>query len=341
LHRAIIPGEPRWFAYKWSEPVAQGVVADSLEKRLGIPFYANDILLTNGAYAAISVTLCAILDPGDEVIFISPPWFFYEALIVAHGGEPVRVPIDLRTFDLDLALIELAITTRTRAIIINSPNNPTGKIFPAQTLSRLALVLTAASARIGRSISILSDEAYSRIVFDDRCCPSPTQFYADTFLLYTYSKTLLTPGERIGYIALPPAMPDRERLRADLFAAQIVTGFAFSNALLQHALPDLEVLSIDIGRLQQKRDRLVNSLRALGYTVFVPEGTFYLLARSPDPDDLGFCELLAKHDILCLPGSVVELPGHFRVSLTPTDEMIDRALPGFGAALVESRRHAT
>jgi aspartate aminotransferase len=232
-----------------------------------------------------------------------------------------------------VAAIKAAIGPRTRAIIINSPHNPTGKIYSHATLEGLAGLLTHASAHIGHPIALISDEAYSRIIFDGRAYPSPTAFYPHTFLIYTYGKTLLTPGQRIGYIALPPTMPGREQLRTALFVSQLVTGYAFPNALLQHALRDLEQLSIDIDHLQRKRDRMVAALRDIGYDLHVPEGTFYLLPRSPLADDLAFIELLAEQDIFCLPGTVVELPGYFRISLTANDAMIEQALPGFATAL--------
>jgi aspartate aminotransferase len=304
-----------------------------LRERRGLAFEADDILLTNGAFAALAVVLGTIINPGDEVIFLSPPWFFYEALIAAAGAQPVRVKIDPTTFDLDLDAIAAAIGPRTRAIIVNSPHNPTGKLYSAATLERLASLLSEASARIGHPIYLLSDEAYSRIVFDGRVYHSPTAFYSNTFLVYTYGKTLLTPGQRLGYVALPPTMPDREQLRTALFVSQLLTGFAFPNALLQHALGDLEQLSIDIPHLQRKRDLLVGALREIGYEVHIPEGTFYLLPRSPLPDDLAFIELLAEQNIFCLPGTVVELPGYIRISLTANDAMIERSLPGFAAAL--------
>lgn len=332
LHTWSIPQNKDWYAYKTNEPASQALIAQTLRQQRGMPFEADDILLTNGAFAALSVTLTAVTDPGDEVIFISPPWFFYEMLIGAVGATPVRVQCDLQTFDLDLAAIEAAITARTRAIIVNSPNNPTGKIYPPETLHRLADLLAMASERNGRAIYLLSDEAYSRIVFDGRACHSPTSMYANSFLLYTYGKTLLTPGQRLGYIALSPAMPNRPAWRDALFAAQITTGFAFPNALLQHALPDIEGLSIDVAHLQRKRDWLYTTLRELGYALHKPEGTFYLLVKSPLADDQAFIEILADHNILCLPGTVVELPGYFRVSLTANDAMIERALPGFAAA---------
>jgi aspartate aminotransferase len=336
LQAHATPHNPQWFAYKLSEPSSQQTVAQSLRQWRGVPFEPDDIHMTNGGFAAITVALAAVTDPGDEVIFVSPPWFFYEGIIAGLGSVPVRVRIDPQTFDLDLDAIAAAITPRTRAIIVNSPNNPTGKIYPAETLERLASVLTAASERNGRTIYLLSDEAYSRIVYDGRAFPSPTSYYADSFLLYTYGKTLLTPGQRIGFIALPPQMRDREAMGGAVMAAQVISGFAFPNALLQHALADLDKLSIDIEHLQHKRDKMVDILTSAGYELHAPDGTFYLLPKSPLEDDMAFLRLLAEQDIFVLPGAIVEMPGYFRISLTATEEMIDRAASGFA----EARRRA-
>lgn len=340
LHRSNAPQNKDWYAYKTNEPQSQAIIAAELRARIALDWQPDDIFLTNGGFAAIAVALAALVDSGDEVLFISPPWFFYEALIVMAGARPTRATIDPQTFDLDLDAIAAAITPRTRAIIVNSPHNPTGKIYPPGTLRQLATLLTDASQRHGRPIYLLSDEAYSRIVFDGRAYTSPSTLYPHTCLLYTFGKTLLTPGQRIGYIALPPTMPDRDELRSALFTAQIATGFAFPNALLQHALHDLQRLSIDIGHLQAKRDLMVTALRGAGYDLHVPDGTFYLLARSPIPNDRAFMETLAAHNIYCLPGSVVELPGYFRISLTASDSMIEGALPGFAAASARAARSA-
>jgi aspartate aminotransferase len=337
LGRWSVPQNEMWYAYQDNTPAARAVVAASLREQRGQPFEDEDIFLTNGAFAGLAAVLGLVTDPGDEVIFLSPPWFFYEALITATGGVPVRVRVDPETFDLDLSALEAAITSRTRAIIVNSPNNPTGRIYPPATLTALSQLLADASARNGRPIYLLSDEAYCRILYDGNAYHSPSAFYPNSFVIYTYGKTLLTPGQRMGYIALPPTMPDREGIRSGLFVSQLMTGYAFPNALLQHALPDLEQLSIDIPHLQRKRDTMVAALREMGYTVHVPEGTFYLLPRSPLADDLAFIELLAQHDVFCLPGAVVEMPGYFRISLTASDEMIARALPGFAAALQEAQ----
>jgi aspartate aminotransferase len=340
LQRWSVPRDKDWFAYTTSDPAAQAIVAAVLRERRGIPFEADDITMTNGAFGALSVALGAIVDPGDEVIFVTPPWFFYEALILAAGATPVRVKMHPTTFDLDVDAIAGAISPRTRAIIVNSPNNPTGKIYPPETLERLAQALEAASARNGRPIYLLSDEAYSRILFDGKLYYSPTSYYPRSFLIYTYGKTLLTPGQRLGYIALPPTMPDREQMRFAVAMSQLATGYAVANALLQHALGDLEALSIDIAHLQRKRDRMVSALREMGYDVHVPDGTFYLLPRSPWPDDAAFAELLTVHDVFVLPGAFVELPGYFRISLTANDEMIERGLSGFAAAMRHALDHA-
>jgi aspartate aminotransferase len=333
FQRRIVPQDKDWFAYKTSEQGAAQVVAKSLTRRRGLSFAPEDIALTNGAFAAIAICLAAVLEEGDDVIYNSPPWFFYEALILANNGHPVRVKIRPDNHDLDLKAIAAAITPRTRAIIVNSPNNPTGRIYPPETLAALGEILAEASRRNGRTIYLLSDEAYSRILYDGRTFPSPAAYYGPTFVLYTYGKTLLMPGQRLGYVAMAETMPDRPPLRIGLLAAQIINGYAFPNALLQHALPDLEELSIDIDHLQAKRDRLVSELRQMGYSLHSPEGTFYLLVRSPWGDDLAFCERLADYDIFCLPGAVFEMPGYFRISLTANDGMVERSLTGFELAL--------
>jgi aspartate aminotransferase len=333
LRKWAVPQNKDWFAYKMNELEATNVVAQTLRQIRGLPFEPEHICMTNGAFAALAVSLQAVCDPGDEVIFVPPPWFFYEPLILAAGAKAVRARCHPETFDLDLGAIEAAITGRTRAIIVNSPNNPTGKIYPPSTYQGLAEILTEASKRNSRPIYLLSDEAYSRIVFDGASFASPVGYYDHTLLLYTYGKTLLAPGQRLGYVAIPPAMPDAGEVAQAIFLCQAITGWAFPNALLQHALVDLEALSIDVGHLQTKRDRMVSGLREAGYQVHSPEGTFYLLPRSPLSDDYLFTEMLTEQNVYVLPGSTVELPGYFRISLTANDEMIDRALPGFAKAL--------
>jgi aspartate aminotransferase len=209
-------------------------------------------------------------------------------------------------------------------------------VYPAEDLEAFARMLSAASERIGRPVHLISDEAYCRIVYDGRECPTATAHYPHSFLVYTYGKTLLTPGMRMGYLALPPSMPDRETMRSAVMLSLIALGFGFMNALAQHALPDVERLVVDVGHLQAKRDRMVGMLRALGYECNAPEGTFYMLVRSPIEDDAAFVEALAGEDVFVLPGWVVELPGYFRISLTASDDMIERSRTGFERALARA-----
>jgi len=270
-------------------------------------------------------------------VFLSPPWFFYEMLILAAGGEPVRVRLEPPAFDLELQRIAAAIGPRTRMVMLNSPHNPSGRVYRAGDLRALADVLSEASDRIGHPIWILSDEPYNRILFDGRGFDSPSQFYGHTVITYSYGKTLLAPGQRIGYLTVPPTLPERRELRDEIVMQQFATGYAFPNALMQHALADLERLSIDVGSLERRRDRLVPALREMGYEATMPEGTFYTMARSPIPDDVAFTDLLAHNRVLVLPGTIVEVPGWFRISLTASDQMVDDAIPRFAAAISEAR----
>ncbi|TMB79412.1 MAG: aminotransferase class I/II-fold pyridoxal phosphate-dependent enzyme [Chloroflexi bacterium] len=275
LQRLAEPKDKDWFGYKMSHRPALVAAAEGLSKELGLSFDPDDILLTRGAHGGLAAALNVVVDPGDEVIFISPPWFFYEALILGARGKPVKLRVTPRGFDLDVDAIARAITPRTRAVLINTPHNPTGRIFGEDTLRALAAVLTDASARNGRPIYLISDEAYSRILFD--------------------GNRMITPG-------------------------------AFS-------LPEIDIMSIDLDHLQRKRDRMVRALNEMGYEVGSPQATFYLLPKSPIEDDTRFARTLAAQKVLVLPGTAVDMPGYFRISLTATDAMIDRALPVFAEVL--------
>jgi aspartate aminotransferase len=340
LRRAASPERADWFAYMQSSPRAQEAAAASLRERLGVAFQPEDVLLTNASFAALSVAMRTLLDPGDEIVMIKPPHFLYEMLIVSAGGKAVRVPVDAATLDLDVDAIARAITPRTRAVLVNTPHNPTGKIFPPETLARLAVALEQASQ--GRDpITLLSDEAYSRIVFGGKQFHSPAAHYRRTIVVYSYGKQLLAPGQRIGYLALHPDMPGKDELRRALILGQFTGGWAWPNALLQHAIADLEKLDVDLSALEKRRDRVVSALREMGYEdVSLPDATFYVMARSPIPDDEAFCRELAADHVFVLPGKLLEMPGTFRISLTGTDAMVERALPRFAAALRRARPSA-
>ena len=337
LRTHLEPRRRNWYAYKVSEPKARIAVARSLSAGTGMDWDPEDVALTNGGFAALAVAMRALVEPGDEVIFLSPPWFFYEFQILAAGATPVRCHLAPPAFEPDLDQIAAAITPRTRAIIFNSPQNPSGRVYPLETLTGLAQVLADASARIGHPIHVISDEPYRRILFDGIAYHSPAEVYPYTVVTYSYGKQLLAPGQRIGYLTVPPTMPDREAFREIVFVAQFATGYAWPNALLQHALPDLENLLIDIPAMERRRDRLIGAMREIGYETTMPEGTFYAMARSPLPNDVDFTDILATRRVLVLPGSIVEVPGWFRISLTATDEMVEGGIPGFAAAYAEAQ----
>lgn len=339
LQRAAVPRDPSWFAYKASEPYAVDIVVSSLRERFGIPFESEDIAMTTAGGAAIFTAIQALVDPGDEVIYPRPPWFVYGAYVVNAGGIPVPVLVNQETFDLDLAAIEAAITERTRMVIINTPCNPTGRIYPPETLTRLSQLLEEASRRNGRTVYLLSDEAYNRIVFSGETFHTPLEFYPAALMAYSYGKTLLAPGERIGYLAMTPSMPDREKLREAIFVSQVVNAYLFPSGILQRALSELEGLSIDMEAYERKRDRMVSALRGLGYDVMLPQGTFYLFPKTPWSDDWGFVHYLERLGTFVLPGPMFEFPGHFRISLTASDAMIERSLPHFAAAIRQASAH--
>lgn len=333
VQNSLVPQNKDWFAYKQSVPEAQEVIAKTITTYLDHTFNPEDICITNGAFAGLNVVIKTIVDAGDEIIYISPHWFAYEGMIIGAGGKAVNISIDPATFDLDLNAIEQAISPKTRGIIINSPHNPTGKIYSRETLEKVASILTEASKRNGRTIYLISDEAYHQIIFDDNKFVSPATIYPNTFLVYTYGKVHLTPGQRIGYIALPPEMENRAAIQEATNLMQAFSGWSYPNAILQYAIPDLVKLSIDIEQLQWRRDFLIEKLTEQGYETNHPAGTFYLIVKSPIEDDWAFVEHLSKHKVFALPGMTFGLPGYFRLSLTANDDMVKRSIDGFAKAI--------
>ena len=327
------PHDKNWFAYKTSEEQPQAFLAKHVGRELGLEFEPSDIALTTGAFAAIMVAFHLVLDVGDEAIFSEPAWFCYEPLLLAAAAVPRKVALEAPAFDLDLRAIHAAIGPRTRLLVVNTPHNPTGRIYPRSALESLASLLDAASARVGHRIYLLSDEPYRRLRFDGRGFESPAAVYPWTFITYSYGKVLLAPGQRLGYLAISPLMPEAERraFGALMVAAQMALGWCFPNAVMQYAVPDLETLSIDQAALVRRRDRLMGALRESGYDVLPPEGTFYLWSRWPAGDPAELWNRLADHDVFVLPGGLMNAPDYFRVCLTASDEMVERALPVFRA----------
>jgi aspartate aminotransferase len=331
IRERAVPHNKDWFAYKTSEAAPQAYLAGCVSRELGLAFEPADIALTAGAFAAIMVAFRLVLDAGDEAVFSEPAWFCYEPMLLAADAIPRKVRLTAPRFDLDLAAIEKAIGPRTRLVIVNSPHNPTGRIYGRDTLKALAELLERASARFGQRIFLLSDEPYRRLRFDGRDFVSPAALYPWTLISYSYGKVLLAPGQRLGYLALSPLMPanDRQALRDVMFSAQMALGWCFPNAVMQYAVEDLERLSIDQAALARRRDRLTATLTAAGFEVLPPEGTFYLWSKWPPGDPERHWTMLADRKVFVLPGSIMNSPAYLRISLTAADAMVERALPAF------------
>ncbi|MDQ4103134.1 MAG: aminotransferase class I/II-fold pyridoxal phosphate-dependent enzyme [Actinomycetota bacterium] len=255
LRRWSVPASTDWFAYRFMHEPARQAAAASLTAELGVDFAAEDVFLTRGAAGAIALALSTVVDPGDEVIFLSPPWFFYEAMIHASGATPVRVRLQPPAFNLDVEAIIAALRPQTRAVIINTPHNPTGRIYPADDLQRLTEGLADTAGQYGRPIWVISDEAYSRILFDNHSFLSPGLFHPYSMLARTYSKSALAPGQRLGYLALAPGLPTAEAMRKALFSVVLSSGLMMPDAVMQYALPDIDGLLIDIAAIQRRRSQ--------------------------------------------------------------------------------------
>jgi len=307
-------------------------VARRLGATTGLPYTANHVLMTVGAGAALNTVLKALLDPGDEVITVAPYFVEYVYYAENHGGKLVVVPpqADLTP---DVARIEAAITPRTRAILVNSPNNPSGVIYPASTFVELEAVL----ARAPRPIVLISDEPYKALVFDDVVPPEVPPLVTRAIVATSWSKSLAIPGERIGYLAFSPRMPEAAELFEACTFTHRVLGFVNAPALWQWVVAEVGDLVIDVGPYREKRDLMYEGLTRIGYRCVKPQGAFYVFPRTPIDDDVAFVRLLADEGVLTVPGSGFGMPGHIRISLTVERDTVVRALPGFERALLRAR----
>ena len=331
IREQAIPQNKDWYAYKTSEEAPQKFLAGRLTRELELPFEPPDIALTSGAFAAISVAFHLLLDAGDEAIYSEPAWFCYEPMLATASAVPRPVALRKPRFDLDVEAIEGAIGPRTRLVIVNTPHNPTGRIYERAELEALAACLERASQRIGRRIFLLSDEPYRRLRFDGRSFTSPAAIYPWTLISYSYGKVLLSPGQRLGYLAISPRMPhdERQSLRDAVFATQMALGWCFPNAVMQYAVPQLDGLSIDVHALARRRDALTAALTTGGHAVLPPDGTFYLWAKWADGNPEQHWNAFADRNVFVMPGSLMKTNDYFRVCLTASDAMVERALPVF------------
>ena len=307
-------------------------VADYLNKLNRPQFTADEIVMTVGAGGGLNVVLKTILDPGDEVIIPSPYFVEYNFYLDNHQGVP-RVVRTKSDFSVDLDTIAEVVTEKTRAVLINSPNNPTGRVYREEELKELGNLLLYYSGKFGQPIYLISDEPYRKIVYDGVAVPSIFNMYNESFVVTSFSKDLSLPGERIGYCAAHPDISDKDIVLAGMVLCNRILGYVNAPALMQRTISHLLEESVDISLYKKKRDMLCDGLASFGYDFVKPEGAFYLFPKSPTEDDVAFVGALQEENILTVPGSGFGGPGYFRIAYCVPDEVIEKALPGFGRVM--------
>jgi len=314
----------------------RAAVAAKLAKDSGLDVTAGHVIMTCGAGGALNVVLKTILNPGEEVIILAPFFVEYKFYIDNHGGVPVEVWTNHETFQLDIEAIKGAITSRTRAILICSPNNPTGVIYPAESLRQLGAVLKKIHRDNGHLIYVISDEPYARIAFDGKQVPNIFPLVESSIIVTSHSKDLALPGERIGYLAANPRMDTALQFMEGAVFSNRVLGFVNAPALMQRLVAKLQDESVDIADYQAKRDLLVSELTGMGFSMVTPDGAFYLFPKSPLEDDVAFVKLAQKHHILLVPGAGFGAPGFFRIAYCVDMGIIERSLPAWRALAKEA-----
>jgi aspartate aminotransferase len=307
--------------------VAEYVSKEQCETTTG-----KSIIMTCGAGGGLNVALKTILNPGDTVIVNVPYFVEYNFYIRNHGGEMVLARTR-EDFDLDVAAIEKAIDKRTAGVLINSPNNPTGKVYPETTIRELCRMLERKSAETGRSIYLLSDEPYRKIVYDGLPVPPLFSNYKNSIVVNSYSKDLSIPGERLGYIAVHPAADDFDNLVDGMILCNRILGFVNAPALMQRVVTTIQGTSVDAGLYQKRRDLLCGGLKKMGYDFITPGGTFYLFPKAPGGNDVEFVKVLQEKLVLTVPGTGFGAPGYFRIVFCVPQETIQRSFDGFEYAI--------
>ena len=308
---------------------ARGALADDLNRRFGTNYTADNFYLTAGAAGALCCALSALSCPGDTFIAVAPYFPEYKVFVESAGAELVTVPADIEDFQIDFAAFDQALTPNTKGVIINSPNNPTGVVYSEATIQKLAQVLTEKSKEYGHAIWLISDEPYREIVYRDTPLPWVPNYYPNTLVCYSYSKSLSLPGQRIGYVLVPPQAEDADIVYAAVCGAGRALGYVCAPSLFQLVAAECTGQTADIEIYHKNRDLLLNALRDMGYTCAQPDGAFYLFPRSLEPDARAFCERARKYDLVLVPGDSFGCPGHVRISYCVPTEQIQRALHKF------------
>lgn len=304
-------------------------VADNINERFGAGVSPDFIYMTCGAAASLTITLNALYEDGDEFILLAPFFPEYSVFVKAAGGTPVVVPFDEKTFAPDLSALEKAVTPRTKGVIVNSPNNPSGTVYTRKTLDGIVSLLERKSAEYGRKIVLIADEPYRELVYDDIEVPYLPNLYPDTVVCYSYSKSLSLPGERIGYIAISPRMTEKENVYAAVCGAGRALGYVCAPSMFQRVAAACVNERPDITAYRRNRDLIYSALTEMGYDCVHPDGAFYLFVRSPEPDANAFSERAKTFGLLIVPGDTFGAPGYVRISYCVGRDMIERSLPAF------------
>lgn len=310
-------------------------IAQSLNRRFGTNFNYMNILMTVGAASGINVALKTILNPGEEVIIFAPYFLEYNWYVNNFDGKVVQAPTDKKTFYPDVEALEKLITNKTRVVLLNSPNNPTGVIYSEETIQQIAAILNKKQKELGRTIFILSDEPYRELAYGGTEVPYVTKYYDNTIVAYSYSKSLSLPGERIGYLVIPPDLEDSEFVFDTASNANRIIGCVNAPSLQQKVIGRCVDIRVDLDYYDRNRTALYEGLKECGFDCVKPEGAFYMFLKSPVDDENKFCQAAKKHNILMVPGSAFACPGYVRLAYCVSYETIVNSMKGFQALAQE------
>ncbi|MBE5921344.1 MAG: pyridoxal phosphate-dependent aminotransferase [Lachnospiraceae bacterium] len=310
-------------------------IANSLNKRFDTNFTEQNIIMTVGAAGGLNVILKTLLNPGDEVIAFAPYFGEYNSYVSNFDGKIVAISPNTENFQPNLTEFEEKISARTKAVIVNSPNNPTGVVYSEDTIKKMADILNKKQEEFSIDIYLISDEPYRELVYDGVEVPYLTKYYANTIVGYSYSKSLSLPGERIGYLVIPDEVADFSMVLGAANVANRILGYVNAPSLFQKVIGKCIDVEMDITPYNRNRELLYNSLVEYGFTCIKPEGAFYLFVKSPVADEKEFCEEAKKHNILVVPGSSFACPGYVRIAYCVAYETIEGALRGFKALAVK------
>jgi aspartate aminotransferase len=316
-------------------PWVREAIAARMSAEQNIEVNPGDMLMSCGAAGAINVVMKALLNPGEEVILLAPYFVEYNFYVDNHGGVGKVVKTD-EQFNIDLAAIEEVLSEKTKAVLINSPNNPTGQLYSADSIAALGDLLDSASQRFETTIYLISDEPYRKIIYDDHEVPSIFEFVRNSIVLSSFSKDLSLPGERIGYLAVHPEADDKAALLDAMTLATRILGFVNAPALIQRVVAELQDAVVDNSIYAGRRELFCTTLEEAGYDFIRPKGAFYLFPKSPIDDDVAFCAILQQQKILAVPGRGFGAPGYFRLAFCIDEDYIGRSAAGFRAALAEA-----